>query len=154
MAVNQPVPKPLRMKTYAVLVLAVLAQASGNVFLSKGMKYVASFNSMQSAGLMSVPLQAAENPMIWIGVAMSITFYILFATALSWTDLSLVLPVISAEVVVNVAFADYFLGEPVSAARWAGTFLIAAGVILVLRSEKKRELSGCGEEAGRVASER
>ncbi len=124
------------MKTYAVLALAVLAQASGNVFLSKGMKYVASFDQMGSSGLAAIPLQAAQNPMIWIGVALSITFYVLFATALSWTDLSLVLPVISVEVVVNVAFADYFLNEPVSAVRWTGTMLIAIGVVLVLRSEK------------------
>jgi uncharacterized membrane protein len=154
MAVNQSGPKPFWMKTYAVLALAVLAQASGNVFLSKGMKYIVSFDKIESAGLISVPLQAAGNPMIWIGVALSITFYILFATALSWSDLSLVLPIISAEVVVNVAFAEYFLGEPVSAVRWTGTFLIASGVILVLRSEKKKESSNCDDEAGRVASER
>ncbi len=129
--------KESQMKTYAVLALAVLAQASGNVFLSKGMKYAASFGQTGSSGLAAVPLQAAQNPMIWIGVALSITFYVLFATALSWTDLSLVLPVISVEVVVNVAFADYFLNEPVSAVRWMGTMLIAIGVVLVLRSEKR-----------------
>ncbi len=132
-----PEPKPRRMKTYAVLALAVLAQASGNVFLSKGMKYIASFDPAGQSSLASVPLQAAQNPMILIGVALSIAFYILFATALSWTDLSLVLPVISVEVIVNVAFADYFLGEPVSALHWTGTMLIAFGVVLVLKSEKK-----------------
>ncbi len=130
-------PKPRRMKTYAVLALAVLAQASGNVFLSKGMKYVASFDPAGPSSLTSIPLQAAQNPMILIGVALSIAFYILFATALSWTDLSLVLPIISIEVIVNVGFADYFLNEPVSALHWTGTMLIAVGVVLVLRSENK-----------------
>ncbi len=126
-----------RVKTYAVLALAVLAQASGNVLLSKGMKLAVSFGHIGPSNLSEVSLQAAQSPMIWMGVALSVAFYVLFATALSWTDLSLVLPVISAEVVVNVAFADYFLDEPVSAVRWTGTMLIAIGVILVLRSEKR-----------------
>ncbi len=132
--------RKLRTKTYAVLALAVLAQAWGNVFLSKGMKYVASFDQMGTTNITQVSLQALQNPMIWIGVALSVAFYVLFATALSWTELSLVLPVISAEVIVNVAFADYFLKEPVSTLRWTGTILIAAGIILVLRSEKSNTL--------------
>lgn len=130
-------PKEHRTKTYAVLALAVLAQASGNVFLSKGMKYAASLDQIGSLGFTAITLLAVQNPMIWIGVVLSIAFYVLFATALSWTDLSLVLPVISVEVVVNVAFADYFLNEPVSAVRWIGTIFIAIGVVLVLRSEKR-----------------
>ena len=126
-------------KTYAVLMLAILAQATGNVFLSKGMKYIASANHAIESGLLSIPFQALVTPIIWIGIAFSITFYILFTVALSWTDLSFVLPVISAEVVVNVAFADYFLGEPVSPMKWAGTVLISLGIILVLRTHSERK---------------
>ncbi len=129
--------KPPRMKTYMVLAFAVMAQASGNVLLSKGMKYVTSADLTGSDGLFPVVLQVAMNPMIWMGVVLSIAFYVLFAVALSWTDLSLVLPVISVEVVMNVAFAEYFLKEPVSTVRWAGTALIALGVVLVFRSEKR-----------------
>ena len=134
------------LKIYAVLALAVLAQATGNVFLSKGMKYVASAGRQADIAFLSAPLDAVTNPMIWIGVALSIVFYVLFTVALSWTDLSFVLPVISAEVVVNVAFADYFLNEPVSAVRWTGVMLIAVGVILVLRSGK--QTSGAGDREG------
>lgn len=127
------------MKIYSVLALAVLAQATGNVFLSKGMKFVASAGQSAEIAFLSVPLDVMANPMIWIGVALSIVFYILFTVALSWTDLSFVLPVISIEVVVNVAFADYFLNEPVSALRWTGVMLIAVGVILVVRSGKQTD---------------
>ncbi len=146
--------KPGRMKTCAVLAFAVIAQASGNVLLSKGMKYIPSADLAGADGLFSVALHAATNPMILMGVALSIAFYVLFAAALSWTDLSLVLPGISVEVVMNVAFADYFLNEPVSAVRWGGTALIALGVVLVLRSEKRalntdhegRVVPGAGEK--------
>jgi drug/metabolite transporter (DMT)-like permease len=63
--------------------------------------------------------------------------FLLFVTALSLADLSFVLPVVSIEVIVNVAFANYFLNEPVSLLRWIGTVLISTGVILVVRSEKQ-----------------
>jgi len=95
---------------------------------------------------LSTVLQAAGSPSIWLGIVLSTLFFILFMTALSWADLSLVLPGISAEVIVNVAFANYFLKEPVSSARWAGALFVAIGVILVLRSGRKiNQTSGKGE---------
>lgn len=125
------------MKTYTVLAIAVLCQATGNVFLSKGMKTIASTIQVGEGHLLSAPYHAFINPMIWVGVGLSIIFYILFASALSWTDLSLVLPIASIEVVLNVAFAAWFLNEMVSSKRWAGAVLIAMGVILVIRSTSR-----------------
>lgn len=129
-------------KTYAVLTVAILVQATGNVFLSKGMKGIAFASQIGQRELLSIPYQAATSPMIWIGVALSIIFYVLFATALSWKDLSFVLPVISFEVVLNVAFGSWFLSELVSSKRWTGALLIAIGIILVLRSETRTVETG------------
>ncbi len=137
-------------KIYSVLALAVLAQATGNVFLSKGMKYLASVGQGGDVGLLALPFEAIASPMIWVGIILSVIFYVLFTVALSWTDLSFVLPVISVEVVVNVAFADYFLNESVSAARWTGVILIALGVILVMRSGKETSRAEGREEAQSV----
>ncbi len=131
-------------KTYGVLILAVLAQATGNVFLSKGMKVIGSANPIGEGGVVSIAFQAVASPMIWMGVVLSIIFYILFATALSWSDLSFVLPVISFEVVLNVAFGAWFLSEGVSSKRWIGTLLIAIGIFLVLRSEGPMVETGGG----------
>jgi drug/metabolite transporter (DMT)-like permease len=64
--------------------------------------------------------------------------FLLFSAALSWADLSFVLPAVSVEVIVNVAFADYFLNEPVSAVRWIGTVFVSIGVILVMRSKRQK----------------
>jgi drug/metabolite transporter (DMT)-like permease len=124
------------MRTYVVLAMAILSQATGNVFLSKGMRSIASVGETGSGGLLGTFLHTAGNPFIWMGTALLIVFFVLFATALSWEDLSFVLPVLSLEVVVNVAFADYFLNEPVSPKRWMGTILIAIGVVLIGRTRK------------------
>jgi drug/metabolite transporter (DMT)-like permease len=119
------------MKTYAVLALAIFVQATGNVCLSKGMKELSLASS-----IFALFFQAIGSPVIWIGTALLFLFFLLFVAALSWADLSFVVPAISIEVVVNVAFADYFLNEPVTSVRWIGTLLISTGVILVLRSRR------------------
>jgi drug/metabolite transporter (DMT)-like permease len=121
-------------RTYIVLAIAVLSQAAGNVLLSKGMKGIASVVRSADTGLFPMVFQAAGSPLIWAGTVLLIIFFVLFLTVLSLADLSFVLPVISIEVIANVAFASYFLNEPVSPLRWAGTVLICLGVILVFRS--------------------
>jgi drug/metabolite transporter (DMT)-like permease len=127
----------VKITTYVILAIAVLAQATGNVFLSKGMKHIALTSRVMDGAFLVPLLQIVQNPMIWMGTLLMIIFFLLFLTVLSKADLSFVLPVISIEVVVNVAFAGYFLNEPVSAARWMGTMLISLGVILVFRSEQQ-----------------
>ncbi len=119
-------------KTIAVLIPAVFAQAAGNVFLSMKMKEIGGTHFLALLG------RGIESPTLWFGTALLIVSFILFAAALSWADLSLVVPAVSIEVVVNVIFADYFLQEVISLTRWMGVLLISAGIILVLRSERQK----------------
>ncbi len=126
------------MKTYLVLAISILSQAFGNVFLSKGMKQIGSVIGAGGADLLVPLAHAIGNPTIWLGAALLLIAFLLFSTVLSWADLSFVLPTVSIEVIINVAFADYFLSEPVSAVRWIGTLLISIGVILVIRSERRK----------------
>jgi drug/metabolite transporter (DMT)-like permease len=123
---------PSLRKTIVVLIPAIFAQAAGNVFLSMRMKEIGS-----SHWLPLFP-RAVESPTLWFGTALLIVSFILFAAALSWADLSFVVPAVSAEVVVNVVFANYFLQEVVSLTRWTGVLFISVGVILVLRSERQK----------------
>jgi len=117
-------------KTLAVLIPAVFAQAVGNVFLSMRMKEVGNSNWLDLFP------RAIESPTLWLGTVLLIVSFILFASALSWADLSFVIPAVSMEVAVNVILANYFLHEVVSLTRWAGVLFISLGVILVVRSER------------------
>ncbi len=94
--------------------------------------------------------RAVESPTFWFGTALLIVSFVFFAAALSWADLSFVVPAVSAEVVVNVVFAKYFLSEVVSLTRWTGVFFISIGVILVLRSERQKAHRGSKEILTRV----
>ena len=124
------------MKTAVVITAAVLAQAIGNTLVSKGMKTIASLGSAADIFSPWLLVQAGLSPMIWMGTAFLILFFILFSAALSWADLSFVLPASSFGYILNVAFAHHFLSEPVSPVRWGGSVLIVLGVLLVSRSGK------------------
>jgi drug/metabolite transporter (DMT)-like permease len=120
------------MKTAAVLILAITAQAIGNVYLTKAMKAITVASS--GVDLMSIATRAATSPMLWLGTLLLIVFFVLYSAALSWADLSFVLPATAFGYVLNVAAGYYFLNESVSPARWAGSVVITLGVFLVSRS--------------------
>lgn len=123
------------MKTAIVLVIAIISQAIGNVFLTKAMKSVTLANAGND--LLAMALSAAGNPTLWLGTALLIVFFALYSAALSWADLSFVLPATAFGYVLNVAAGHYFLSESVSPARWAGSAIITLGVFLVSRSGVK-----------------
>jgi uncharacterized membrane protein len=128
------------MKTATVLIVAIVAQAAGDVFLTKGMKTLTSLDtsgggvSESLSQVLHLALQAMQNPMVWVGTLLLIVFFALFSAALSWADLSFVLPATAFGYVLNVAAGYYFLNEAVSPRRWAGAVIITLGVLFVSRS--------------------
>jgi len=126
-----------RIRIIALLAVAIVSQAVGNVLLSQGMKLIAGESQLTWNNWVSIFLQAGQSPSILFGVGFYVIFFVLFAASLSRADLSFVLPAISSEVVINVAFADYFLNESVSAIRWTGALLISIGVGLVVQSSPR-----------------
>jgi len=78
--------------------------------------------------------RAIGSPWLLIGVALQAAFFLMYLTLLSRADVSLVLPMTAIDYVTVVVLAGVLLGEPVTAARWAGIALIVGGVFLVSRS--------------------
>lgn len=121
------------MKTAVVLILAILAQVAGNILLSKGM------HGIEGENVRAIISQVGQNPMIWFGILFLAIFFALYTSALSWADLSFILPATSFGYVLNVACAKYFLNEQVSLTRWLGAIVICVGVAFVSRSKIKTE---------------
>ena len=125
------------MKTAVVLVTATVAQALGDVCLTKGMKAIVALEAGDSGSIAQVShiaLQAIQSPMVWIGTLFLIVSFLLFSAVLSWADLTFVLPATAFGYVLNVAAGNYFLGESVSGRRWAGAAIITLGVLFVSRT--------------------
>ena len=122
------------MKTAVVLLLAMLAQVGGNVCLSRGMQTIATVPWLEESSVVRLISQGLTSPDIWLGVGLLGVFFVLYAAALSWADLSFVLPATAFGYVLNVACGYYFLHEAVTPARWVGALCICLGVVCVSRS--------------------
>lgn len=125
------------MRLAVLLVLAIGVQAVGNLLLSLGMKEVASLSASHPDHWQSIVLEVITRPANITGALSLVAFSILFATALSRADLSFAMPIVSIEIVVNVALAHLVLGEEVSLKRWLGVCLVALGVTLVSLSARQ-----------------
>ena len=133
------------MKTAVVLILAIIAQAIGNVYLTKAMK---TLNASGHATLLQTFVEGLTSPLLWVGTALLIVFFVLYSAALSWADLSFVLPATAFGYVLNVAAGYYFLGEMVTPERWAGAAVITLGVVFVSRSGDRTAKAGGERQAG------
>ena len=129
------------MKTALVVGLAVVAQAVANTLLSKGMKVIASMPSFSDGFSLVMLAYALKSPFIWAGIFLLIVFFACFLSAVSWADLSLVLPATALGYILNVFTGNYFLDEPVSPAHWLGSVFIVLGVFLVSLSGARKDKS-------------
>src|SRR5216110_3374166 len=71
---------------------------------------------------------AVLNPSVALGILLLLGFFISYTTALSWADLTYVLPASSLGYVLLALIAKYFLHEQITLWRWLGILLISAGV--------------------------
>ncbi len=110
-----------------VLATAVLCVAAGDVILGFGMKQVGPVNSASQL------LFAVLNPWVALGIVFLIGFFASYLSALSWADLTYVLPATSIGYVLTALFSRIFLHEHVSLTRWMGIALISLAVGLVAR---------------------
>ncbi|HYL98902.1 MAG TPA: EamA family transporter [Blastocatellia bacterium] len=120
------------MKTiWIIVLLLVVTDSAGNVFLTKGMKQVGEVESFSPKALIKVCGRAISNPMLGLGIFCMAVAFFSFLTLLNKADLSFVLPVTALGYAISVLGAKYFLKEEVTATRWLGTVFICAGVALI-----------------------
>jgi uncharacterized membrane protein len=72
-------------------------------------------------------------PIVAAVACMAVSFFS-FLELLKIADLSFVVPVSAATIVLETLLARLLLGERVGGRRWTGTALVAAGVLLLARS--------------------
>lgn len=134
------------MKTFVVLFVAICAQTFGDVCLTKGMKSVGEVNTLDPAMLFQIGVQVFTTPYVWLGIFILAIFFGLYLVALSWADLSFVLPMTAFGYVMNALMSWQLLGEQVSPARWIGTLIICFGVAIVSRTEQRTTKQESAEE--------
>ncbi len=121
----------LRLKTYILIAVMIIAGPLGNTLLGKGMKQVGALSISSFSDIAPTFERVFSTGTIWLGILSLITFFVANTVLLSWADYSFVQPA-SAMAYVVVALLGYFmLGERVSALRWCGIGVICLGVLFV-----------------------
>lgn len=119
--------------TWVAIGFIVLASTTGDVLLSHAMKRVGDVGELwKRYGLLKVVGRVFATPTFFLGLlAMAVAFYSLLF-ALSWGDLSLVVPAsASLTFVANAFSAKLFLHERVGRRRLLAALLVAGGVALM-----------------------
>jgi len=122
------------MKTVVVIAVATLANSFGNLCLSIGMKQIGAAQPMGLAWIVGTGFHVVTNPWMILGVLLLLVFLAAYLTALSWADLSFVLPATAPGYLINAGLSKIFLHESLSLTRWAGTVLIVIGTWLVAKT--------------------
>jgi drug/metabolite transporter (DMT)-like permease len=122
-------------RRYLILFAVSVGAAFGDFFLKMGM------NRGQSITLQNLDraVAAVFNPLVAIGILFLIGFFAAYLTALSWADLTFVLPATGIGYVITALLSVFFLHEHVSVARWIGILLITCGVGFVAHGPSRTE---------------
>ena len=111
-------------RKYLVLAGVTIFAAMGDSLLAYGMRQV---GSLSWHHLPEVIL-AVFNPWVAVGILLLLGFFASYMAALSWADLTYVLPATSLGYVLLALIAKFWLHDIVSPTRWLGIVLISAGV--------------------------
>jgi drug/metabolite transporter (DMT)-like permease len=116
-------------RRYLMLAVVTVTTPLGDFFLSRGMKQIGPVSLSHFPSLFA----AVWNPSVLMGICLLITYFATYLSALSWADLTYILPSTAMGNVIMALLAKFFLQEPISVSRWAGILLITAGVGFVAR---------------------
>jgi drug/metabolite transporter (DMT)-like permease len=125
-------------KILLILIIGLVFEAVGVVFLSAGLKQIGELQQVTVAEISRMVARGAANRNILAGVFFEAIFFGCLIYLLSQRDVSLIWPLTSLGFVVTAIAARFFLHEEISPARWAGVGLIVVGAALVSYSEKAK----------------
>ena len=111
-------------RKYLVLAGVTVFAAAGDSMLSHGMKQTGNISLHHLQGI----ILALLNPWVAVGILLLLAFFASYMNALSWADLTYVLPATSLGYVLLALVARFVLHEQVSPLRWLGIALISGGV--------------------------
>jgi len=122
-------------RQYMILGLVSICAPLGDTCLSRGMTGLPPITLAHPATLIA----AVFTPWVAVGIALLIGFFASYLTALSWADLTYVLPATAFGNVIVALLSRFWLHEPISVERWAGILLITLGVGFVAQGPSLTE---------------
>ena len=125
----------LKPSQYTILAVIMLSASIGDSFLKRGMEQVGAVN-LSHLGLL---WHALFNPYVDVGIVLLIGFFATYTTALSWADLTFVMPATAFGYVVIALMGRFWLHEQLSLSRWLGILLLTCAVGFVANGPARTE---------------
>jgi uncharacterized membrane protein len=123
-------------KLITILLIGLVMEAVGVVFLSKGLKQIGEAAQINFAEISRLIVRGATNRNILTGIAFEAGFFGTLLFLMSRGDISFVWPLTALGFVLTTLAAKFVLHEHVSTVRWTGVLLIVGGAALITYSEK------------------
>jgi drug/metabolite transporter (DMT)-like permease len=120
---------------YLILLTVLLTASVGDTMLSHGMTQIGRVDLHH----LTLLFAALRNPWIIGGILLLIGFFSSYLTALSWADLTFVMPATAFGYVVVALLSRFWLHEHLSAYRWAGILTIVCAVGFVANGPSRTE---------------
>jgi drug/metabolite transporter (DMT)-like permease len=128
------------LRVIIVMTIASAATAMGQILIRRGMQAVGSLETYAPVALMLYFAQALSNPYVVAGTVLNAVFYFLLLTALSWTGVTVALPLTALEYGFAAMLAVIILQEQVTTLRWVGIMLVVFGIILISMSHQPESI--------------
>ena len=121
------------LRVIIAMTIATASAALGQILLRHGMIQVGKLENYAPWPLLLYFWHAICNPYVIGGTALNAVFYALFMATLSWTKVTVALPMTAIEYGFAAFLAIVILKESVPPIRWAGIIFVIIGVILIAR---------------------
>ena len=115
------------------MTIAAGSAAFGQILVRRGMLQVGSLENYAPWSLVTYFWHALCNPYVVGGTVLNAVFYFLFLATLSWTGVTVALPMTAIEYGFAALMAVTILKESVPPVRWLGIALVMMGVVLIAR---------------------
>jgi drug/metabolite transporter (DMT)-like permease len=120
---------------YLILLTVMVTASFGDALLSRGMSQMGAVDLHHPAIL----LRALANLNIVIGIVLLIGFFASYMAALSWADLTFVMPATAFGNVMVALIGRFWLHEHLSLSRWIGILLLTCAVGFVANGPARTE---------------
>src|SRR2546427_5946129 len=125
-------------KLLVILLIGLVFEAAGVVLLKKGITQVGEVKALRPAEIVRVVKAGAVNPSVLLGVFFEALFFVCLLVLMAESDISFLWPLTALSFVMTTLAALIFLGEQVSAVRWAGVVFIMIGAAFISYSEHSK----------------
>jgi multidrug transporter EmrE-like cation transporter len=123
----------MTLATFALILTGVLLNAAAQLLLKAGVTPLGEL-SVGLHNLLPTTIKVLTQWPILAGMVCYVVSLGVWIVGLSRVEVSIAYPMLSMGYVINALLAWWLFGEALGPMRWAGLFLILAGVVVIARS--------------------